>query len=921
VDCSLDKATNKLSRVCLACIEGFTGADCEEDLDECSSTSEVPVCQNGGACVNEFGGYRCDCTQGFGGRNCENKLNGCIIASGGDRCMYGGNCIDIPGGFSCNCQPGYVGNRCERQTTISLAQGGSLQLPSLKGTEIDVLFGFRTTEAYGTILYNAGVSDDYLLLEVVAGNLLLRLGFGAPESQFELVVGNGTLHDGRFHAVALRVLGRKVDLAVDGGNCGDGSPHVCKDIKVVPGTGSAVLDIGGPLQIGLPGAPGSNTATDRLHNLEGFSGCIKELIVTGAEVNFLRASKAFNVLPGCRISGSCADDPCRQPAVCRTGMFGEATCVCPAGIAGGRCDSPAVPVSFLGANRIQLAFEHVNHVFQATTEVSFRFRTRAETGTLMLIQGSVQSDDFILIDLDAGRIRATVRHGKRAVSAVDAAFANDAQWHDVVFRRDHSSTFFSLAVNGSMSVTGVFASAWTQLDLVGGAMLLGGLPTDAAAERIVAAVSPPPASTFLGCLQDLRVQGRQVNLLEPEGFTRSAFGGLSVGCTSTDVCAANGPCPVGKSSCIDNWNEAVCECFPDFGPPGNCLKNTSVPDPCLSNPCQNGGGCSSKIEVDPLTADTTSEFQCTCPANYVGYLCQVECTCVNGGICAASNPLAHDGRGHTCKCPVQYSGPDCSTDVDECASDRWPCKQSEFCVQANVTANNRCDPRDSTCHTGWKGYSCIAVGPCGREMFETDPATLTTDRVCQAATPRCTPGLAYESQQLRPTSDRVCTPLSRCSVGEYETVAATSSTNRRCGALSACLPAQVETLAPTATSDRVCVTCECRNQGQCRVLNTLGGSFKITCDCPVGYNGTLCELEGCVEGVCPDRICVEDASQGHRCICPPGLAGENCLLPDSLESCERDNFCTAPNECRLSESGGITCVCPSNTTGCETQVI
>lgn len=921
VTCKLDLDSNNLQRNCTACIEGFTGPDCEEDLDECAA--EEPVCLNGGVCRNEFGSYRCQCPEGlFGGRNCQIKLNGCVVPTGGPRCLYDGNCTDVPGGFSCSCQPGHVGDRCQRQTTVSLAHKGSLELPSLKSAQIDVQFAFRTTEAYGTLLLNRGDGDDYLLLELVAGNLLLQLGYGTSATQFELLVGDGYLNDGAFHDVRLGIVGRKVELAVDGGACGSaGGGHVCQDTRVVLGDGSAVLDVGRPLEVGLPRSLDDDAPVSaRLHHKGGYLGCIRELVVSGVEVNFLEAARAENVLPGCRVRGQCSDSPCLEPATCQTGIFGEAICACPFGLSGTRCDTPTVPVSFLGENRIQLDFDGANHELTATTDVSFRFRTRAESGTLLLAEGGSSSDDFILMDLVDGRVRATVRHGKRVVSAVSPEAMNDAEWHTAEFHRGHENTFFTLAVNGSAAVRGVFASEWTRLDLTGGVVTLGGLRARAE-ERIAAVLDPSPGGALLGCMQDLRVRGRPVNLLEPNGFTRSAFGGLSVGCTSTDVCADNGPCPVGKSTCIDKWNSAECECFENFGPPGNCLKNTSVPDPCLSNPCQNGAACSSTIEVDPLTADTTSEFVCECPAGFVGYLCQTECSCVNGGICSAVDPASHDRFDHTCECPVQYTGLDCSVDVDECASDRWPCKQGEFCVESNVTAETRCDPLNNICQGSWAGYSCIAIAPCPRETFEVLPATLKSDRVCQAATPACDQSVSFESQPLRLKRDRVCSPLRNCSVGQFESNAATATSDRKCKTLSACRPGEVETVPPTATSDRVCVPCECKNQGKCLVKRSRGDSFRITCDCPTGYNGTLCELEGCFVGACPDRDCVEDAAVGHRCICPPGLTGDDCLLPDTLESCERQGFCTAPNECSLSDSGGITCICPESREGCETQVL
>lgn len=49
------------------CPEGFTGTNCSEKIDYCSSTP----CLNGGQCINEESAYKCYCKQLFFGSNCE----------------------------------------------------------------------------------------------------------------------------------------------------------------------------------------------------------------------------------------------------------------------------------------------------------------------------------------------------------------------------------------------------------------------------------------------------------------------------------------------------------------------------------------------------------------------------------------------------------------------------------------------------------------------------------------------------------------------------------------------------------------------------------------------------------------------------------------------------------------------------------
>ncbi|MCB9725628.1 MAG: calcium-binding EGF-like domain-containing protein [Spirochaetaceae bacterium] len=53
------------------CDAGFTGTNCEIDVDECAPAP----CQNGGACFDLVNGYTCSCPPGFTGLNCETVVS------------------------------------------------------------------------------------------------------------------------------------------------------------------------------------------------------------------------------------------------------------------------------------------------------------------------------------------------------------------------------------------------------------------------------------------------------------------------------------------------------------------------------------------------------------------------------------------------------------------------------------------------------------------------------------------------------------------------------------------------------------------------------------------------------------------------------------------------------------------------------
>ena len=56
--------------VCVMCCVGWTGERCERNIDECdlSLNDSMPLCHNGGVCVDTPGSYTCNCTNtGYSG--------------------------------------------------------------------------------------------------------------------------------------------------------------------------------------------------------------------------------------------------------------------------------------------------------------------------------------------------------------------------------------------------------------------------------------------------------------------------------------------------------------------------------------------------------------------------------------------------------------------------------------------------------------------------------------------------------------------------------------------------------------------------------------------------------------------------------------------------------------------------------------
>ncbi|XP_041484732.1 delta-like protein D [Lytechinus variegatus] len=75
------------------------------NTDECSQQP----CENGGECVNEFGGFICECAEGFVGEVCEIDIDECLM----EPCSNGGVCVNLQGSYECICDRGFTGQNCE----------------------------------------------------------------------------------------------------------------------------------------------------------------------------------------------------------------------------------------------------------------------------------------------------------------------------------------------------------------------------------------------------------------------------------------------------------------------------------------------------------------------------------------------------------------------------------------------------------------------------------------------------------------------------------------------------------------------------------------------------------------------------------------------------------------------------------------
>ena len=79
----------------------------KKGINECLTNP----CQNQGTCTDIPSGYSCTCVPGFTGKNCEVNIDECSE----NPCVHG-TCTDEINSYKCVCETGYVGLNCDSQT-------------------------------------------------------------------------------------------------------------------------------------------------------------------------------------------------------------------------------------------------------------------------------------------------------------------------------------------------------------------------------------------------------------------------------------------------------------------------------------------------------------------------------------------------------------------------------------------------------------------------------------------------------------------------------------------------------------------------------------------------------------------------------------------------------------------------------------
>uniref|UniRef100_A0A672IB29 FAT atypical cadherin 1a n=1 Tax=Salarias fasciatus TaxID=181472 RepID=A0A672IB29_SALFA len=351
------------------------------------------------------------------------------------------------------------------------------------------------------------------------------------------------------------------------------------------------------------------------------------------------------------LNNLCESSPCPEGMDCvadpRDSVY---SCVCPEGKKGKCSDGQSLTFSGSGYVKYHL-MENEN---KELMKLSLRLRTFSSHATVMYAKGT----DYSILEIVNGRLQYKFDCGSGSgLVSVHSAQVNDGEWHSVLLEVD--GNYAKLVLDRVHAASGTAPGTLRTLNL-DNSIYFGGHARQHASARH--GRSLPTTSGLRGCMEAIALNGQELPL-------------------NTRARRAH----------------AVLEDIVDVSP-GCAL---APAESCSSNPCTNGGSC---------TSLPNGGYFCKCPASFMGTHCEIAISpcasnpCLYGGTCV---PRADD---FYCQCRGQYSGQRCLTDVDECIKN--PCANGGQCQ--NTYGSYKCN-----CSLGFNGQLCELHAEVRNELVST----------------------------------------------------------------------------------------------------------------------------------------------------------------------------------------------------------
>ena len=203
------------SHIC-TCPEGYSQDDlCSSEVDECSSSP----CYFGAECKDFVGDYQCECPIGTSDKRCSTicSLQDSCDPCDPNPCLHEGVCsrrLQDFASYRCNACPwrsGYSGPNCELTTLHFTSERPSFVAfqTSMDAARLELDFQFATISPNALLFFsgNLGNKDDYVVAELVIGQIRVGVSFGGVATVLTTdSVWN--LNNGEWHSVSIKLRNR-----------------------------------------------------------------------------------------------------------------------------------------------------------------------------------------------------------------------------------------------------------------------------------------------------------------------------------------------------------------------------------------------------------------------------------------------------------------------------------------------------------------------------------------------------------------------------------------------------------------------------------------------------------------------------------------------------------------------------------------
>ena len=728
------------------CPTGYTGTNCEEDINEC----DPDPCQNGAVCTETSDGttptpavYHCECPLGYGGQNCDVDIDECEF-NDANTCLNGGTCTQTTDGttpalgvFHCDCVTGWTGDRCE------------LDLDECNiSPQSSYVTHARSSDA------SFGTSDDFASS---CSNVCQTQGQVCNEQMFSDILGNTQGMSGQSRSrcqiqvdIYLKIYGVDVGgtLIADGSVQAQTNPvdWLCSKCPLYPAAETIRAQSTNPDC--FPGVYyGENPQNTALTQNIFFWNM--DLDPNGYDCDFRASENVKNIMCECTTA-----NPCQNSGVCTESgtdaavLLGEYNCECPTGSSGTSCEidtnecDPDPCQNGAACTESATDSSVALGVYHCECPAGYS-GTNCEEDTDECDPDPCQNGAFCtsVVDGDGNTgytcTCETGYSGTNCEEDINECDTNPCQ-NGATCTETSDGTTPTVGVYHCECVAG-FTGYACNIEIPCAATPCQNGAT--CSEFVV--TDPAPTYTIIGhqntCSSDADgYRGLTADECEnvPNTVAMVLYqGGLGV--HTYGACAYNGMggtmlgviddsqpdlCFFSTCVCIKPVVEYTCDCENGYNGT-NCEEDINE---CDTNPCQNGAVCTETTDGTTLTVGV---YNCECPTGYSGTNCEEDinecelpattCTsqmttrCNAAGSCfQPSGCLDRDmstgvwGGGNTFCNNGFYSDCDNCYTTSPCYRPQTPCLNGGACTETTDGTTPALGVYCCTCPTGWEGTNC-----------------------------------------------------------------------------------------------------------------------------------------------------------------------------------------------------------------------